>query len=309
MSSADYLPSGHPWEEYDFDGSSLHWTWDETRHVPLTRVRYLVNDGYSYTTYAWHPYWRLPTRIAQPGKLTTLVYHGQTDGNGQVQSCAPADAQVAGHPIGVACSVTEQSTTNLTGSIGFNATPTGEVLVWRYTYNSHGQVLTEDGPRTDVSDITQYTYFDAADPCTGCRGNLASITTPTGKVTRITRYDPHGNPLEIVDPNGTHSLYTYDLRQRLTHIQVGDETTQFTYDGVGQLTRVTHPDGSTHGYDYDNAHRLIAETDAKGRRTVYTLDNAGHPLDIQTQAPGGDILRQVKRIYDPLGRVQEQILP
>ena len=33
---------------------------------------------------------------------------------------------------------------------------------WTYTYNSFGQVLTEDGPRTDVSDVTTYTYYTCA---------------------------------------------------------------------------------------------------------------------------------------------------
>ena len=38
---------------------------------------------------------------------------------------------------------------------------------WTYTYNSSGQVLTINGPRTDVSDVTTYTYYNctAGDEC------------------------------------------------------------------------------------------------------------------------------------------------
>ena len=31
---------------------------------------------------------------------------------------------------------------------------------WSYTYDSFGRVLTEDGPRTNVSDVTTYSYYD-----------------------------------------------------------------------------------------------------------------------------------------------------
>src|SRR5690242_7868351 len=30
---------------------------------------------------------------------------------------------------------------------------------WTYTYDSYGRVMTEDGPRTDVSDVTTYAYY------------------------------------------------------------------------------------------------------------------------------------------------------
>ena len=41
---------------------------------------------------------------------------------------------------------------------------------WSYTYNSLGLVETADGPRTDVNDVTTYTY-DA-------QGRLTQWTTP-----------------------------------------------------------------------------------------------------------------------------------
>lgn len=54
---------------------------------------------------------------------------------------------------------------------------------WTYTYHPQGvngafQMATMDGPRTDVSDITSYTYTAA--------GFVASITNPAGHVTQVT---------------------------------------------------------------------------------------------------------------------------
>jgi YD repeat-containing protein len=61
-------------------------------------------------------------------------------------------------------------------------------------------VLTVNGPRTDVADITTYTYDN--------QGNLATITNALGHVTRITQYDAHGHPLRIEDPNGLVTTLT-----------------------------------------------------------------------------------------------------
>ncbi len=45
---------------------------------------------------------------------------------------------------------------------------------WTYTYNANGRVLTEDGPRTDVNDITTYTYYACT---TGAEcGQVSTVT-------------------------------------------------------------------------------------------------------------------------------------
>src|SRR5690606_18183562 len=58
--------------------------------------------------------------------------------------------------------------------------PANAAESWSYTYNSFGQVLAADGPRSDVSDITTNTY-DAS-------GNLASITNALGHITQMQDY-------------------------------------------------------------------------------------------------------------------------
>ena len=68
---------------------------------------------------------------------------------------------------------------------------------------------------------------------------------------------------------------TYDARGHLTNRNVGGEQTAYVYDGVGQLTDVVLPDGSTLTYTYDAAHRLTQIQDGLGNRIAYTLDTAG----------------------------------
>jgi YD repeat-containing protein len=108
-----------------------------------------------------------------------------------------------------------------------------------------------------------------------------------------------------VDANGVVSSFTYDLRQRLLSSTVGGQATRYTYDAVGQLKRVTRPDGSWTGYDYDAAHRQVAAYDNLGNRVEYTLDKAGNRVAEKVKDPSGVLKRQLTRSIDALGRVQQ----
>jgi YD repeat-containing protein len=122
--------------------------------------------------------------------------------------------------------------------------------------------------------VTTYAY-DA-------HGNLSSITNPLGQVTTISSYDANGRPLTIQDPNGLVTTLTYNSRGKVTSKTEAQWVTTFAYDGVGQLIKLTRPDGSFVTSDYDAAHRLIAVTDSLGNYTVYTLDADGNRTSEQT---------------------------
>ena len=173
-----------------------------------------------------------------------------------------------------------------------------------YTYNQYGQVLTEDGPRTDVNDVTTYAYYTDT-TAEHTLGDLRSVTNAAGKVTQYTKYNKHGQLLESIDPNGVPTVNTYDLRQRLLSTSVGGQTTSYSYDPVGQLTRVTQPDASYIGYEYDDAHRQKAVFDNRGNRIEYTLDNAGVRIAENVRDPAGALRRTLSRSIDALGRVQQ----
>jgi YD repeat-containing protein len=306
-SALSYDGNGNVATRTDFNGNQTTYTYDLSRNLETKRVEASGQPESRTISTQWHSYWRQPVKLAEPKKLTTWVFNG--DGG---TYCAPQTATVPSinggtQPIGVVCSKTEQATTDASGSSGFAATVTGPPRTWHYTYDTHGQILTADGPRTDVADVTTYTYYGADDPDMGKRGNLATLTNALGQVTHITAYDPHGNPLSLTDPNGMQTTLTYDLRQRLTSRTVGGETTTYQYDGVGQLIQITLPDGSHTTYTYDPAHRLTEIADALGNRIVYTLDAIGNRTKEEVKDPAGQLARTRSRIYDALSRLAQDI--
>lgn len=318
----------------DFNGNLTCYGYDATRNLETARVEGLssstgcgssvtvgatLSAGVRKVSTAWHPDWRLASKVAQAGRLMTSVYNGQPDpfsGNA-LASCAPGTAVLPdGKPIAVLCKQVEQATTDTDGHLGFTATLQSGVAnrIQSWTYNQYGQVLTAKGPRDDVNDTTTYAYFASTSftgsglAATGHRmGDLSQVTNPAGQTTQYVSYNLRGQLLQMIDANSKTTTYQYDARQRLKNVNDGGRQTSYTYDLAGQLRFVTWPDGTQAQYTYDNAHRLVGITDQAGNSVTYTLDNAGNRTTDQIKDPGGTLSRTVTRAFDALSRVQQVV--
>lgn len=186
-----------------------------------------------------------------------------------------------------------------------------------------GLLKSVDGPRTDVSDITTYTYYPsdeatcAAAPatCPHRKGDLWKVTNALGQVTETLKYDLAGRTLSVKDANGVITDYDYHPRGWLTARKVRDTNdagegddliTRIEYWPTGLVRQVTQPDGTFVAYAYDAAQRLTDAVDDVGNRIHYALDNAGNRLKEDTQDPGGVLKRTLSRVYDQLGQLQIQ---
>ena len=86
-----------------------------------------------------------------------------------------------------------------------------------------GLVLSVDGPRTDISDVTNYEYYAADHPscsttpttCPWRKGDLWKMTNAKGQVTESLRYDGSGRLRSSKDANGVVTDADYDPRGRL----------------------------------------------------------------------------------------------
>lgn len=246
-SSIVYDAKGNVTRRTDFSGNTTTYTYDTSRNLETKRLEAWGREYQRTISTRWHGYWRYPLTIAEPRKITTYVYNG--DGG---VLCAPSSATIPiGHtgtlPIAVLCKRIEQPTTDTTGAAGFNPTNDGPARTWTYTYNQYGQVLTADGPRTDVADITTYTYYPDS-TANWTLGDLKSVTNALGHVWNYTQYDKAGRLLAASDPNGTAYTFTYTPRGWLKTRSVAGQTTTFDYTPWGGVARVTLPDGTFTAY-------------------------------------------------------------
>jgi YD repeat-containing protein len=284
----------------DWNGNLTVYGYDLTRDLETSRTEAFGTAQARTISTQWHPSFRLPSRVAEPLRITSYAYNG----DGGASCGVAADGTLV---PGVLCTKTIQPTSDATGASGFGAASAGAPRTWGYTYDANGSVLTMDGPRTDVSDVTLYAYYANNDPDPGKRGNVAAIANALGHTTRILAYNALGQPLTIVDPNGLTTTLTYDARRRLTSRNVGGETTIYSYDAVGQLIRVTLPDGSSLAYGYDAAHRLTGIADSLGSSIAYTLDAMGNRTREQVFDSAGSLAQTRSRVFDPLNRLAQEI--
>ena len=186
-----------------------------------------------------------------------------------------------------------------------------------------GLVRSVDGPRTDASDLTTYTYYQTDDAtcatapttCPHRKGDLWKVTNAIGQVTETLSYDGAGRVLSIKDPNGVVTDFEYHPRGWLTARKLrgsnagsefDDRITRIEYWPTGLVKQVTQPDGSYTAYTYDAAHRLTDIADNAGNTIHYTLDAAGNRVQEDTKDPSATLTRTLTRIYNSLGRLETQ---
>ena len=287
-SALTFDANGNVASRTDFNGNRTNYTYDLTRNLETSRTEGLTATGASTPetrtiTTEWHPTFRLPVKIAEPGQETTWIY----DNHGNITHKTVKDTATA-------------KTRSWSISYSYSATVPGALLQ-----------KVENGPRTDVSDITTTDYYAPDAACNGghlgCRGQISQITNALGHLTRITRYSAHGQPEEIIDPNGLVTTLAYDARQRLLSVDRGGEFTKLQYDNAGQLIRITRPDNSALNYSYDAAHRLTQISDNLGNKIVYTLDAMGNRLNQDVLDPTGQLVQTHRSEYDALSRLAKDI--
>ncbi len=221
----------------------------------------------------WNATFNLPTQIVEATRATTFGY----DASGNLLNKTISDTTV---------------TPNVSRT-------------WTYTYNGYGQVLTAQGPRTDLNSTKTYTYYN----CTSgsqC-GQFQTVTDELGHVTTFNTYNAYGQPLSITDPNGVVTTLTYDARQRITSRSTAGETTSVTYYPTGLTKQVTLPDGSFLLYTYDAAHRLTGFTDSLGNKVAYTLDAMGNHTAENIYDPSNALALTRTRVFNTLSELSQQI--
>jgi RHS repeat-associated protein len=196
-------------------------------------------------------------------------------------------------------------------------------LIQSLTDTGNRQILYgyTDGRLTSVTDArgnTQvYTYH-------GDTGLLATITDRAANLAVSNKYDEHERLIEqtnargkttkfaynalnqlidVNDPLGNHTSYTYDANgNRKSKTNPLGNTWHYKYDALDRLIEESDPLGNTTQYEYDSLGRKTALIDARGNRTEYEYD-ANDLLVAVTDALGG----VTRYEYDPNGNMTAHI--
>jgi RHS repeat-associated protein len=187
-----------------------------------------------------------------------------------------------------------------------------------------GLVLSQDGPRTDVGDGTTYRYYLTTDE-SGCAsvggtchraGDLYQVLDALGRAVTYVAYDQNGRLTRAQDANGLIRDIAYTPRGWAASSTLRanadgapsnqDQTVLVAYDAVGDVSRVTDPDGTFVAYGYDDARRLTDVSDGAGNTIHYTLDVAGNRVKEETKDVSGALKHTLSRIYNKLGQLATQ---
>ncbi len=313
-----YETDGRLKERRDYNGNKTQYVLDSTRGLETVRVEGIPSAnstnyrtagvtlpaGVSKTTTEWHSSWNEPKKIAEPGKLTTYIYDGDSDpfNSNITDDCSPATL-----PEAQLCRVVEQATTDTNGYLGFSATLDSNYTARQhlYTYNSRGQLLTDTRLPDNVVVETRE-YFETNDDDYKI-GDLQSVTNALNQTTEFDEYNLSGYPLHFTDPNGIETTLTYDERDRLLTQTVDGDTTTYDYDLHGNLISVETPDGTLLSYEYDPARRLTAIEDETGSRIEYEYDLESNLRYERIKDPGNTLVYVKEQVYDALSRLMRVV--
>jgi len=265
--------------DYDYDAQG--------RQIQRTEALKMFGDNLNSTpdTRVIETDWTTQGRVAEirTGNLTTTF----TYDNGRITTRTETDTTTHAEPY----------STN------------GTSRTWTYSYSFHNVEETQlasriiDGPGNDVNDQIEQ-YFNENGYLTQVVSRLDNTQSMT---VNITAHNALGLPTSITDENGVITTLTYTARgwvdTRTVQTPQGSAITDYDYDNVGQVTKITLATGITINYDYDAAHRLTDIYTGTGERISYELDTFGNKNVVRVQNSSQVISRLQTQEFDDLGRL------
>ncbi len=225
---------------------------------------------------------RIEYRYDEMGNLVA-----QTDANGRVtryeyDGLGRKTAMI--RPMGERSAVEYDQGGRAVKTTDFN----GEVIT--YNYDVQNRLVSKTLQQEGIT--TRFTY--TAD------GHQETVIDSRG--TTHFQYNPLGQLLTRIEPDGTKLLYTYDpLTQKVRTVTSPSGTTTYDYNSLAQLAKVTAPDGGVTTYSYDANGNLIGSVRPNGTVLTYRYDALNRLTYLENKTQAGEILSSYAYIYDAVG--------
>lgn len=223
------------------------------------------------TTYAYDADGNETKMTDATGKATTYTYNADNERTATTTADGTT-SKTAYDGDGNAISQTDgngHSTTYAYNALGRVASVTdADGHKTSYTYDGNGNLVTA----VDPSGRTTTYGYDLDD-------RVISLSYADGLTANVTlAYDADGRRASMSDGTGTTS-YTYDPSGRLlTETNGASQTVAYSYDGVGDVTGITYPNGQTVTRTYNADEQLASVTDWLGKQTSFSYDGDGNQV-------------------------------
>ncbi|WP_249043463.1 polymorphic toxin-type HINT domain-containing protein [Paenibacillus faecis] len=180
------------------------------------------------------------------------------------------------------------------------------------TYDGNGSVKSVIAPDHTTTQyeydrrnrLTEIRYGDGQQVTFGY--DLANRRLTMDDATGQTRYnyDALGRLTEMIDPRGRNVRYEWTTTGQRSRIIYPDNTSVvYDYDKAGQITQVTDGQGQKTGYGYNLNGQITSRTLPGGETSSYQYDPLGQLVGIEHRNAGGQLLEQLKYVYDPAGNI------
>jgi RHS repeat-associated protein len=166
-------------------------------------------------------------------------------------------------------------------------TPLGGTTI--SSFNSAGDLTGTIAPEPNGTvSTTSEAYTDSSNP-----GLVTAFTNANSKTTNYT-YDSHGDLASVTDPLGNETTYAYNAIGEKTSMVsprgnvsgcgcASSFTTDYYYDGYGNLKETTDPLGHSTYATYDGIGDELTSTDQNGEVTTYNYDGDKELVDSYLQ--------------------------
>jgi RHS repeat-associated protein len=290
-------------------GGSKRYYFDAEYGTRAELIEHFDNKGglVGSESFAYNGFGHLSTHTDIKGKVTQ--YNRYTDGreDNRIEAVGTPQARtVTTSYTGLSNLPATITTPELKTELSYNAQNqilsrkltdqyTSEIRTTTYGYNAAGLLISIDGPRTDIADITTYAYDE--------QGRRIKTTNALGHTIQVLAFNASGKPTQIKDANDVVTNLAYNSRNLAIIATTNGLTTTIDYNDSSKQTKMTLPTGQVINYEYDAAQRLTSVVDMLGNRIDYTLDGAGNRTRTAIKDPQGILHYTQQQAFDAFNQL------
>jgi YD repeat-containing protein len=296
--SIAYDANGYKASRTDWNGNQT--TYANDAHGQSTTIAEAAGAPQQrVTTITYHPSFHLPTHSVSPGLTIDFSY----DATGNLLSRTETDTTTNTVPYSTNGQTRAWTYTWANSLLASVTDPRSNTT--QFGWDSTGALISMTNALGQVTQVTQHTadgYPQTVVDPNGVVTNLVydgrhrlvsrTINTSTGPLTTTYTYDPAGNLIQTILPDGSALANTYDGAHRLVATaDLFGQQVHYTLDALGDQTQMNVLSSASavarqHSANFDTLGRMLRDIGGAGQTTTYAYDSNGNPTGI-TDPLGG----------------------